>query len=181
VVRFSVLVLIAIAAALPACGDSVPRLQHDETVPADLRALADDTWQDFLDAFPARWDCIPPPTLHAAWELGTRAEYRPATATLVVRVPGTPATLRSELLHEFAHHVEFVCADHELLRPGFLATQGFAPDTPWFGGATWESTPSEQYAEAVVELVEGRRTHLGGIILSDAAVAAVADWGSGAR
>ena len=39
----------------------------------------------------------------------------------------------------------------------------------------------EQYAEAVVELVEGRRTHLGGIILSDAAVAAVADWGSGAR
>ena len=109
------------------------------------------------------------------------AEYRPATATLVVRVPGTPATLRSELLHEFAHHVEFVCADHELLRPGFLATQGFAPDTPWFGGATWESTPSEQYAEAVVELVEGRRTHLGGIILSDAAVAAVADWGSGAR
>ena len=158
----------------------MPQLQHDETVPADLRALADETWNDFLDAFPARWDCLPPPTLQAAWELETRAEYRPETATLVVRVPGTPATLRSELLHEFAHHLEFVCADHELLRSEFLVAQGFTPDTPWFEGAAWETTPSEQYAEAVVELVEGRRTHLGGVNISDAAIAVVGDWGSGA-
>lgn len=164
-----------------ACGESVPELRHDDTVPNDLRDLADETWDDFLEAFPARWDCIPPPTLHAAWELETRAEYEPRTATLSVRVPGTPATLRSELIHEFAHHVEFVCEDHAELRPGFLAAQGFDPDTAWFNGDAWETTPSEQYAEAVVELIEGRRTFFGGIVLSDTAVAVIADWGSGAR
>ena len=158
----------------------MPVLRHDDTVPSDLRELAAETWNDFLDVFPARWDCIPAPTLHAAWELEVRAEYQPATATLTVRVPGTPATLRSELIHEFAHHVEFSCSAHEDLRPAFLGAQGFSSDTEWFDGDAWETTPSEQYAEAVVELIEGRRTHLGGIIISDAAIAAVAEWGSGA-
>jgi hypothetical protein len=173
---------VAVAAfVLAACGDAAPELRHDDTVPDDLRELADETWNDFLDAFPARWDCIPPPTLHAAWELETRAEYEPATATLSVKVPGTPATLRSKLIHEFAHHVEFACEAQADLRPGFLAAQGFDPDSDWFGGDAWETTPSEQYAEAVVELIEGRRTHLGGIVISDAAIAIVAEWGSGAR
>ena len=174
------LLVLAVAAGVTACGDSIPELRYDESVPGDLRRLADETWSDFLETLPARWDCIPSPTLHAAWELDTRAEYQPETATLTLRVPGTPATLRSGLLHEFAHHVEFVCADHELLRPEFLAAQGFAPDTLWFGGASWEHTPSEQYAEAVVELIEGRRSHRGGIILSDTAVTTIAEWGSGA-
>ena len=149
----------------------MPVLLHDDSVPADLRQLADETWQDFLAAFPARWGCIPPPTLHAAWELETRAVYEPGTMTLSVRVPGTPATLRSELLHEFAHHVEFACEDHRNLRPAFLEAQGFDPDAAWFDGDTWETTPSEQYAEAVVELIEGRRTHSGGIVVNDDAIA----------
>ena len=173
------MVFLAIALGVSACGDSIPELRHDDTVPDDLRELADQTWNDFMEALPARWDCIPPPVLHAAWELETRAEYEPATATLSVRVPGTPATLRSELIHEFAHHVEFTCRQHQELRPAFLAAQGFAPDASWNQGASWDTTPSEQYAEATVELVEGRRVHHGGILLRPEAVDVVRQWGEG--
>ena len=167
------------AFGLSACSAGAPELRHDGTVPDDLRALADETWQDLLTALPGRHDCITSPTLNAAWELETRAEYQPATAVLSVRVPGTPATLRSQLLHEFAHHVEFTCDEHESMRSRFLDAQGFAAGTSWFDGASWETTPSEQYAEAVVELVEGRRTHLGGIRLTDDAINVVRQWGQG--
>ncbi len=175
------LVAFGLAAALivTGCAGGPPELLHDGTVPDDLRTLADKTWDDFLAAVPARQGCIDSPTLRAGWELATRAEYQPDGALVTVRVPGTPATLRSELLHEFAHHVEFTCAAHAELRADFLSAQGFAEDTAWFGGASWEETPSEHYAEAVVELIEGRRTHQGGIRLTDDAVSVVREWGLG--
>lgn len=176
--RFVLTALIA-AVGISACSGSATELRFDETVPDDLRELADETWSDFLAVMPARHDCIPSPTLSAAWELDDRGEYHPASATIVVRVPGTPATLRSELLHEFAHHVEFSCEEHESLRPAFLTAQGFASSTDWFEAETWASTPSEQHAEAVVELVEERRSHRGGIRLTDDAIAVVRDWGLG--
>ncbi len=154
-------------------------MRYGEAMPDDLRALADQTWDDFLAVFPARNDCIPSPTLVAAWELDSRGEYQPESMTILVRVPGTPATLRSELLHEFAHHVEFTCPDHESLRTPFRQAQGFPKDLAWFDGDTWETTPSEQYAEAVVELIEGRRTHQGGVHLTNDAVAVVRAWGLG--
>ena len=154
-------------------------LRYDDTVPDDLRALADEAWADFLGALPGRQDCISEPTLSAEWELETRAEYQPDTAVVTVRVPGTPATLRSELLHEFAHHLEFTCPDQQQMRQTFLVAQDFAADTSWFDGDSWEATPSEQYAEAVVELIEGRRTHQGGIQLTDDAIDVVRVWGRG--
>lgn len=171
------LTAVILVAAISGCNDSPPQLLHDDTVPDDLRALADETWADLLTALPGRHDCISEPTLSAAWELDVRAEYRPATATLAIRVPGTPATLRSELIHEFAHHIEFTCQDHEQLRSDFLAAQGFPPDASWFEGDTWETTPSEQYAETMVELIEGRRAYRGGIQITDEAIAVVRDWG----
>ncbi|MDJ0665185.1 MAG: hypothetical protein QNJ75_11530 [Acidimicrobiia bacterium] len=170
---------LAIVIALSACSAGAPELRHDDSVPDDLRALADETWEDFLAAFSGRHDCISSPTLHAAWELETRAEYQPATAVLSVRVPGTPATLRSQLLHEFAHHLEFTCSDHEELRAAFLLAQGFPAEAEWLVGDSWETTPSEHYAEAVVELVEGRRTHQGGIYITDDAIDVVRVWGKG--
>ena len=161
------------------CADAGPTLNFAEDMPDDLRQLADETWVDFLEANPARLDCIEPVTLEAAWELDNRAEYRPASRTLAVRVPGTPATLRSELIHEFAHHLEFTCSDQTELRAAFLHAQGFPPETEWFGGAPWETTPSEQYAEATVEVVTGRRAHTGGILLTPEAVEVVRQWGEG--
>lgn len=152
---------------------------YDETVPDDLRALADETWNDFLAAHPGRWECISPPNLRADWDLESRGEYRPGSATVVVRVPGTPATLRSELIHEFAHHVEFSCVEHHELRPDFLRAQGFAPTATWDEGDSWENTPAEQYAEATVELIEGRRTHPGGIQITPEAIDVIREWGDG--
>jgi len=180
-----VLILTLVAAAVVAAAfvltrpDPGPTLQFDATVPDDLRAVAVEAWDGFLGAHPARVDCIDPINMSAAWELGARAEYHPATATLVIRVPGTAPNLTNDLTHEFAHHVEFTCPEHEELRPAFLAAQGFPASAEWFGGDSWESTPSEQYAEATAEAVLGRRAHHGGILLSDEAVDAVRQWGSG--
>lgn len=154
-------------------------LKYGENTPADLADLADDTWDDFLTAHEGRLDCIPPVTMEADWDLATRGEYRPESATVVVRIPGTPATLRSELIHEFAHHVEFTCSDQADLRTAFLSAQGFPPDTGWYEGATWATTPSEQYAEATVELITERRAHTGGILLTPEAVDVVRKWGRG--
>lgn len=168
-------VAVAFALARPASG---PELHFDSSVPDDLRAVAVEAWDRFLAAHPARADCIGSINMSAAWELDDRAEYRPGSATVVIRVPGTAPNLTNDLTHEFAHHVEFTCREHEELRAAFLATQGFPDSANWFNGATWETTPSEQYAEATVEAVLGRRTHHGGIIVSNESVAVVRQWGS---
>lgn len=161
------------------CSDSPPKLLFDSSVPSDLQELATGVWAEFLEHHPARLGCIGDVTLHAAWELDTRGEYQPDTATVVVRVPGTPATLSDELVHEFAHYVEFTCTEHAQLRPTFLAAQGFAADTAWFTGDGWDTTPSEQYAEATVQYVLGERTQRRGVELSDDAIAAVRKWATG--
>lgn len=178
-VALAVLLMGALAGALVlARADAGPIIRFDETVPNDLRIVAAGAWDDFLAAHSQRLDCIPPVTLTAAWQLGDRAEYRPETATVILRVPGTAPNLSDSLVHEFAHHVEFTCPEHEELRRAFLEAQGFPAAAPWFEGSAWEATPSEQYAEATVEMVLGRRAHRGGVIVSDAAVAVVRQWGS---
>ena len=159
--------------------DDPPALRFDISVPSDLRNLATETWQDFLAAYQARHECIAPVVLSVARDLDDRAEYRPDSATVVIRVPGTAANLRTGLVHEFAHHVEFTCRSHEELRPGFLTAQRLPVSTDWLDGDTWGTTPSEQYAEATVEVVLGRRAHHGGIFISNDAVAIVRRWGSG--
>ena len=168
---------IAVALAI-ARADHAPQLDFDSTVPDDLRAVAIDAWDEFLAAHPARVDCIDPINLKAAWELDNRAEYHPGTATLVIRVPGTAPNLINDLTHEFAHHVEFTCPEHHELREAFLEAQDFPAKTPWFDGSAWETTPSEVYAEATIEAVLGRRTHHGGVHISDEAIAVVRKWGS---
>ena len=114
--------------------------------------------------------------LHAVKTLDGRARYNPQTATIDVEVPATAALLEGALIHELAHHMEFQCAAHTDLRPAFLSAQNLQPDTPWFEGVSWAETPSEQYAEAVVILVLGRRQLPTEADVSPIAVQALADW-----
>jgi hypothetical protein len=177
VVASAVVALVTVTLVL-ARPDPAPELRFDDSVPDDLRAVAIEAWGGFLTAHPARLDCIGPINMSAAWVLDDRAEYHPATATLVIRVPGTAPNLTSDLTHEFAHHVEFTCPEHEELRPAFLVAQGYPASADWFNGATWETTPSEQYAEATSVVVLGRHGNHDGIILSDEATAVVLRWAS---
>jgi hypothetical protein len=182
VVRIAAAVIVLVAAASSfavGLSDGPPRLAFDQSVPADLQALAAETWDDFLEAHPARLSCVEPLTLSAVWELETRAEYLPSSATAVVRVPGTAPNLRHQLVHEFAHHLEFTCPDQTLLRGAFAQAQGFRSTSSWFGGDSWEEIPSEHYAEATAELVLGRRSHHANVRISDAALEVVADWARG--
>jgi hypothetical protein len=164
-----------------------PRLLVGESVDADFEALALETWDQFLEVFRARWNCFGDVHLEAAYSLDSRAGYDPDTATATVRVPGTAAMLQSGLIHEWAHHVEFQCPAHEALRAAFLAAQGLPLDTPWrpanattdVAADEWASIPSEQYAEAVVELVLGGRPIPTAAHISPAAVRVVEAWARG--
>lgn len=163
-----------------ACGTQSPSLLFSEGVPGDLRELGREVWGEFLAVFPDRAGCIGQVTLVGDWALeGSRAYYLPEGARVVLAIPGTAARLRHSLVHELAHHVEHACADHAELRAAFLDAQGLAPDTPWFGGPSWEETPSEQYAEAVVRLVLSRPVIFYRLDLAREAVEAVREWGGG--
>lgn len=187
--NFAWLVVCAAAcAALAGCWQPAvePRLIAGSSVAPDLQALADETWLQFLAAFQARTGCIGEVHLRAAHDLADRAVYEPATATVTVRVPATAAMLQAGLVHEWAHHLEYRCAAQQELRPAFLAAQGLPADTPWRpdGGATaagdsWASIPSEQYAEATVELVLGSRQIPTAARVSPEAVQVIRVWAAG--
>ncbi|MGC9335792.1 MAG: hypothetical protein ACP5JJ_16720 [Anaerolineae bacterium] len=176
---------IALAGGLASPGP--PQLVVGESVAADFESLARETWGRFLAVFWARRACFGDVRLEAVYGLGSRAGYDPDLALATVRVPGTVAMLQSGLVHEWAHHVEFQCPAHEVLRPAFLAAQDLPPDTPWrpagattdIAAAEWASIPSEQYAEAVVDLVLGGRSIPTRAHVTRVAVRVVAAWAAG--
>jgi len=184
---------LVLAATLGICAASCtvrnngPALLVGESVESDFRLLAEETWASFLLVFRARADCFGPVTLQAVRSLDSRAAYDPSTATVTVRVPATPAVLQGALVHEFAHHVEFQCQEHEELRPAFLAALCLPAGTEWRpdnGSAAAPERvrgdiPSEQYAEATVILVLGRRPVTTGVKVNDEAVRAVKVWAAG--
>lgn len=164
-----------------------PQLLMDESVASDFQALATDTWTEFLAVFQARSACFGDVRLRATRTLDSRAVYDPDTATVTVRVPGTPALLQGALVHEWAHHIEFQCAEHQQLRPAFLAALGVSPDTPWrpessrLDAATdgSKAIPSEQYAEAAIVLVLGRRQITTGVPITQEAISTLGEWAAG--
>ncbi len=183
-----------VSAVVAGCGPATtppaqrpPALVFDQSVGSDLRALAAETWDQFLAVFQARSDCFGDVHVRAAYQLDSRGGYDPDTATVTVQVPGTPAKLQSALIHEWAHHVEFQCDEHQALRAAFLAAQGLAPDTPWRPAKTpvnlpageWADIPSEQYAEATIELVLGRRPIPTPAQVTRKAVRVVGAWAAG--
>jgi hypothetical protein len=179
------LLLILVAGCGPRSEE--PQLLMNESVASDFQALAADTWKEFLAVFQARSGCFGDVRLRAARTLDSRAAYDPDTATVTVRVPGTPALLQGALVHEWAHHIEFQCEEHRQLRPTFLAALGLSPDTPWRPGSTapdgsdgeGRPVPSEQYAEAAIILVLGRRPITTGVPVTREAVLALGEWASG--
>jgi hypothetical protein len=166
---------------------AAPRLIPDDSVARDLAAVADGAWDRFLGVFRARAGCFGDVRLAAATDLSSRAVYDPGAATVTVRVPAPAVMLQGALLHEWAHHVEFQCRAHTELRPAFLAAQGLPASAPWRTGAgpahtpesVWAGIPSEQYAEAVVELVLGRRQMPTTARVSPEAVRVIAAWAAG--
>lgn len=159
----------------------------DDSVGSDFATLALATWQQFLYVFRARTDCFGNVHLHAATDLSSRAAYDPKTAIVIVRVPGSATMLQSALIHEWAHHVEFQCPAQKGMRAAFLAAQGLPPDTLWRPDDTpantpeseWATIPSEQYAEATIEVVLGRRQIPTTARVSPEAVQVIAHWAAG--
>jgi hypothetical protein len=177
---FPILALCAVLLLVAACRPQArPQLLPDETVATDLADLAAAAWDRFLEAFAGRADCFGDVILTTSKDLGSRAVYDPATATVTVEVPATAALLEAALIHEWAHHVEFHCPEHQGMRPGFLAAQSAPVDADWFSGSTWADIPSEQYAEAAVILVLGRRQLPTEAAVTPAAVEVLAQWAAG--
>ena len=155
-----------------------PQLLTSADVAPDLAALADETWAQFTDAFAVRLDCVGDVRLQTTDDLAGRAAYNPSTATVTIEVPATAALLQEALVHEWAHHVEFHCAAHSDMRPDFLAAQSLPPGQDWFSASSWADTPSEQYAEAAILYVLGRRQLPTEINISPGAVDVLAAWAS---
>ena len=167
------------------CGQ--PQLILDASVASDLAVLAEDTWVQFLDVLEARSSCFGDVRLLASRTLEERAAYSPGTRTVTVRVPATRALLQSALVHEWAHHVEFQCGEHEELRDAFRQAQALPPSVPWrssvvteeVAAGLWAGIPSEQYAEAMVVLVLGRRQIATAAPVKAEAVRVLAEWAAG--
>ena len=142
-----------------------PQLIIDSSVGPDFAALIEETWDQFMLVFAARSDCFGDVYIKADYEMADRAMYNPRTATVTVRVPERESKLRGALVHEWAHHVEFQCDAHAELREAFMEAQGVSANNPWRteGGSVnvlssdWANIPSEQYAEATIVLVLGKR------------------------
>ncbi len=164
---------------------STPCLIISPSVDEGFAALAAETWDRFLTTFSPLAPCIHDVHLQASYRLPARAGYDPASATVTVRVPGSAAKLRAALIHEWAHHIEFQCPQQRLMRPAFLAAEGFAPDTPWRPQDAqvladhWADIPSEHFAEAAIELVLGHNPTPTQIHVTQEGLQTLAAWVSG--
>jgi hypothetical protein len=170
--------LLALGTAADGASTGPPQLRFAEGVPADVRRLAAATWDRFLTAFPARLGCVADVTLESAWTYRTRAHYDPGRRVVTLRVPGTAPNLSASMVHEFAHHVEFTCTAQRSMRPAFLAAQGIPPGTRWRAGHTWSAKPSEQYAQAVIEVVLGPQPNPL-VVVRPEALRVIRSWGMG--
>lgn len=171
-------VLVLFALAMPGTVPRPAELSITGASPADLRVLIVDTWDRFVEAFPARRGCLAPVTVQGAWSLDGRGSYDPVRRLVTVRIPGTAPNLQASLVHEFAHHMEFTCPEQRDVRVPFLAAQGLPLFATWFQGRSWETTPSEQFAEAIVQVVLGRPAHQA-VLIHPRSVELLRAWGRG--
>ena len=150
VVIGAVAALVAIAAATAGS-----RLRFTDATPDDLRGVASDAWQRFGEAVPACVGRLGELTVGVAWDLQDRARYEPEQALVLVRAPGTAPNLEATLLHEFAHHAERRCPPSDAFRRRYTAAAGLPAGTAWHRSASWDRTPSERFAEALMTYILG--------------------------
>lgn len=169
---------IVLAVVLTACAVSAdaPAFEFGPNTPGDLRALADETMDLAAAAMPLRLDCLDGVTVVGAWELDDRARYQPDRAEITVRIPATAPQLTTSLIHELGHHLEYACPGQLEIRRDFLIAQGFDVDTPWTEGESWETSPAEHWASAIVLHVLGRPDERAGIALRPAALDLIDTW-----
>lgn len=156
-----------------------PRMLVPQGVPDDVSAIVDRTWPAFLGAFPARHECIGDVTLLLVFDVeGGAASYRPEEATIRIEIPTTPERFEESLAHELGHHLEHRCPVATEIGAEFLAAQDMDADAEWFHRDPWFDSPTEHFAESVVQIVLGeRRIHADRITLSSEAIATVREWG----
>ncbi|HUO47171.1 MAG TPA: hypothetical protein VM470_10120, partial [Acidimicrobiia bacterium] len=159
--------IVWMAMAAMACGSGSDLIEFASATPNDVRQLTRAAVVDFLEAFPTKGECLQGLRLQVDPSLDDRGHYDPTAATITLRTPATASKLRNSLFHEIAHHLEWKCPSQIEMRQPFLIAQGFPVDSEWAPDDSWETSPSEHFAEAVVEVIEGRRNLTYGVSLSD--------------
>lgn len=157
-------------------GEVAPRPAFGPNTPTDLRALTSETLARVAQAVPDRGECLDGLVVTGAWELDDRARYEPASGEMTIRIPATAAQLETSIVHEMAHHMEFTCPQGDDVRRDFIAAQGLPSDAEWFDASSWETTPSEQWATAIVLHVLGQPDERARIFITPAAMEIVQDW-----
>lgn len=166
---------------IAACGggEVAPTPSFGPNTPTDLRVLTSETLVRVVEAMPDRGGCLEGLVVSGAWELDDRARYEPASGEMTIRIPATAAQLETSIVHEMAHHMEFICPQGEDIRRDFIAAQGLPSDAEWFDGSSWETTPSEQWASAIVLHVLERPDERARISITDDAMEIVRAWAGG--
>ena len=166
--------LLTLLLVVAAC--SAPAVVFPDDTPEDFAELAEAVFEDFVAAFPDQRECIGKAEIRVAWELDDRALYDPENDVVTVRVPATAPHLTSSIVHELGHRLEFRCPSQRDVRRPFLEALGLDPETAWSDRTTYETSPSEMWAEAVIRHVLGRPDSRRPLQVTPAAVHVVADW-----
>lgn len=128
----------------------------DQDLPADVQAVVDETWGRFIEVFGGRRRCVDDVHLVLVDQVTEGdARYLVDEHRIEIEIPTSPRRFRESLVHELAHHVEHTCGRTGELRADFGRLAGV--DGPWYEGTSWETTPSELWAETVVQVVNGER------------------------
>lgn len=161
-------------------GEGDPVLRFTQDVPADVLSASASVWTSFRERFHGRLACIDDVTVTLERSVeGGDARYVTAETRIEIEIPTTPSRFEESLAHELAHHLERNCSEIAPLRAQIAGLLD-AADQPWSTGAAWAETPSERFAEAVVELVNGTRVrHVDTMPVEPEVVRLIARWGSG--
>ena len=152
-------------------------LRTPQELPDDVRTELDVVWTRFNEVFSSRRRCFDDVTVRLVGRVeGGDARYVVADALVEIDIPTSPRRFRESLAHEFAHHIEHTCGAFDKLRVE-IAEALEVPADSWFSGESWETTPSEIYAEGVAELVNGERVrHVDEVVVSAEITTLIEQW-----